>query len=100
MFVNYVSSLSSQKGRSVDYVVVEQWSRGLLLRKDNLLLKIALVTTQTIFVNGKPKIFFDEQAVKNLKMEFKIMQHLFTSIVEELRRDNNLRLRVPPIIYF
>ena len=59
---------------------------------------MAFVTSQSLSINGEEKIYFDEEAVKNLKREFKVYSDLEKYLVlGNLKSDNGFRLRVPLI---
>ena len=51
--------------------------------------KIAMLTTENMNVNGKPKIFFNEEGIKNL----------FRMVIRKVRNDESLKIRVPLCVY-
>jgi hypothetical protein len=58
--------------------------------------KLAFVTSQALSINGQEKIYFDEEALKNLKREFKVYSDIEKFVVlPHLKTDTNFRLRVP-----
>lgn len=65
----------------------------------NIQFKIANLTTQNIQINGKQKIFFNEDGIKNLKREYKIYQNLCRTIMKALKTEPSLSIRVPLAVY-
>lgn len=63
------------------------------------MLKVALLSTQKLTINGLQKIHYNEDSIKNLKREFKVHQNLFRSISKQLRTNENLLCRVPLSVY-
>ena len=61
--------------------------------------KIAMLTTENMTVNGKPKIFFNEEGIKNLKREYKVYKNLFRMVIRKVRNDESLKIRVPLCVY-
>ena len=65
-----------------------------------ILFKVAVVTSQSLSINDHEKIYFDEEAIKNLKREFKVYSDLEKFIVlTQLKTDVNIRIRVPLITF-
>ena len=54
--------------------------------------KIAMLTTENMTVNGKPKIFFNEEGIKNLKREYKVYKNLFKMVIRKVRNDESLKI--------
>ena len=54
--------------------------------------KIAMLTTENMTVNGKPKIFFNEEGNKNLKREYKVYKNLFKMVIRKVRNDESLKI--------
>jgi hypothetical protein len=67
------------------YHVTEQSNHIKLVDIGNIQLKIASLTTQNIQINGKQKIFFNEDSIKNLKREYKIYQTLCKTLMKKLK---------------
>lgn len=54
------------------------------------------MTSQNLTINGKEKIYFDEEAVKNLKREFKVYNDMEKLLVlAGVKNDSFCRIRVP-----
>lgn len=54
------------------------------------------MTSQSLSINGEEKIYLDEEAVKNLKREFKVYSDLEKHVVlGGVKSDWAFRLRVP-----
>ena len=79
--------------------MVEQSSQVKLVDIGNIQFKIASLTTQNIQINGRQKIFFNEDAIKNLKREFKVYQNLCRTVMKALRHQPALALRLPLALY-
>lgn len=95
-----LSNWLDSRARGEDrYPLVEETNRYVVIEVGNIVLKVALITTQKMTINGAPKIFYNEDSIKNLKREFKVHQNLFRLISKQLRSDPCLRLRVPLSVY-
>jgi hypothetical protein len=61
-----------------------------------MMFKVAVVTSQSLAINGQERIYFDEEPIKNLKREFKLLNDLEKFLVlAQLKIDSTFRLRVP-----
>ena len=98
--IDSLSSWLESKSRGQRrYTILEQSSRYIVLEVGNIQLKVAHVPTQKITINEVNKIFYNEQAIKNIKRYFKVYQNLFKLISKQLKTQNNLKLRLPLSVY-
>ncbi len=64
---SFSSWLESKANNEERYLVTEQSNHIKLVDAGNIQLKVAVLSTQNITINGKQKIFFNEEGIKNLK---------------------------------
>ena len=51
--------------------------------------KIGYVSTQALTINGKQKIYYNEETVKQLKREMKMYDCIFNCIIEGIKQATN-----------
>ena len=78
--------LESKSRGEQHYRVSSLSNRQLLVEVGTMQLKVALLTTQSLAINNEPRIYFNEDSIKNLKREYKIYQHLFSMISQRLKQ--------------
>ena len=70
------------------------------MKYSDTLFKICFTTSQSLTINNKEKVYFQEENIKNLKREFKAYNALLNNVImTELKKKDsqfyNTRLRVP-----